>query len=65
MPHTVLALFSTEGMTCGHDTGSRVDPDLYADAFPFTGTIHRVTVDLSGDLIPDTAADLRVAMARQ
>jgi hypothetical protein len=30
-----------------------------------TGTITRVTIDLSGELIPDTEADMRVAMARQ
>ena len=31
----------------------------------FTGTIKRVTVDLSGELIPDTEADMRIAMMRQ
>jgi arylsulfatase len=65
MPHTVPNLFSTEGLTCGHDGGSRVAPDDYADAFPFTGTLKRVTIDLSGDLIVDSATDMKVAMARQ
>ena len=31
--------------------------------FPFTGTLHTVTVDLSGDLI--TESEMRMAMARQ
>ena len=45
--------------------GARVAPDDYADAFPFTGTLKRVTIDLSGDLIVDSATDMKVAMARQ
>ena len=45
--------------------GSRVAPDDYDDAFAFTGTLKRVTIDLSGDLIPDTETDMKVAMARQ
>ena len=65
MPHTVPNVFSTEGLTCGHDGGSRVAPDDYPDNFAFTGTLKRVTIDLSGDLIPDTETDMKVAMARQ
>jgi hypothetical protein len=34
-------------------------------AFPFTGTIHTVTIDVSGELVHDTEAEMRVAMARQ
>ncbi|MCW2523523.1 MAG: sulfatase, partial [Frankiales bacterium] len=37
MPHTVPMLFSTEGLTCGYDGGSRVAPEAYSDAFRFTG----------------------------
>jgi arylsulfatase len=37
----------------------------YRNAFAFTGTIRRVVLDLSGELIPDTEADLMIAMARQ
>ena len=65
MPHTVPNLFSTEGLTCGHSGGSCVAPDDYQDAFPFTGTLKRVTFDLSGDLIVDADTDIKVAMARQ
>ncbi len=36
MPHTVPNIFSSEGLTCGHDGGSRVAPDDYTDGFPFT-----------------------------
>ena len=37
----------------------------YQDDFAFTGTLKRVTIDLSGDLIVDTDTDMKVAMARQ
>jgi arylsulfatase A-like enzyme len=65
LPHTVPVIFSTEGLTCGYDGGSRVAPDAYGDEFAFTGTLKRVTLDLGGDLIGDTDSDLRIAMARQ
>ena len=44
--------------------GSPVTPD-YASPFPFTGTLHEVTVDVSGDLIHDSESEMRMAMARQ
>jgi hypothetical protein len=65
MPHTVPNVFSTEGLTCGHDGGGRVAPDDHQDDFAFTGTLKRVTFDLSGDLITDTDTDMKVALARQ
>ncbi len=51
-------------LTCGANPGSSITPD-YAAPFPFNGTIHSVTVDVSGDLVVDTEAEMRVAMARQ
>ena len=53
-------------LTCGdrEGVGSPVTDD-YASAFKFTGTIHSVTVDVSGELIEDTEAELRMHMARQ
>ena len=65
MPHSVPNMFGTEGLTCGYDGGDRVAPKEYAHAFPFTGTLKRVTLDISGDLIPDSEHDMKVAMARQ
>lgn len=65
MPHTVPIIFATEGMTCGYDGGDSVAPEEYNTAFPFTGTIARVTLDLSGELLADSEADLKIAMARQ
>ena len=65
MPYSVLNTYGTEGLTCGYDGGDRVAPEAYRDAFAFTGTITRVTLDLSGELIQDSEADMKIAMARQ
>ncbi len=37
----------------------------YRSPFRFTGTLHSVTVDLSGDPSTDSASERRMAMARQ
>jgi arylsulfatase len=65
MPFSVLRMFGTQGLTCGYDGGEPAAPEEYVGSFPFTGTIKRVTIDLSGDLIEDTEAELRTAMMRQ
>jgi hypothetical protein len=65
MPHSILVIFGTEGLTCGYDGGAPVAAEEYSDEFRFSGTIKRVTLDLSGELIPDTEADMKIAMARQ
>jgi arylsulfatase len=59
-----LAIGLLSAIVCGADQGAPVTP-RYKPPFPFTGTIHRVTVDVSGELIKDTAAEMRIAMARQ
>jgi len=59
-----LSLGLGGGIVCGADTGSPVW-DKYEPPFKFTGTIHGVTVDVSGDLIEDAEAEFRVHMARQ
>ena len=63
-PVTTPIIFNPGGLTCGANPGSPVTPD-YQSPFRFTGTLHSVTVDLSGDLITDTESEMRVAMARQ
>ena len=45
-------MFNPGALTCGADPGSAVTTD-YAPPFRFTGTLHTVTVDLSGELISD------------
>jgi hypothetical protein len=39
--------------------------DQYTPPFHFTGTLHKVTVDVSGELIKDSEAEMRIVMARQ
>ncbi len=63
-PVTTPIALNPGGLTCGANPGSAVVAD-YRAPFPFSGTLHTVTVDLSGDLISDSEAEMRVAMARQ
>ena len=63
-PVTVPFALNPGVLTCGANPGSPVTPD-YPSPFKFTGTLHSVTVDVSGELIQDPEAELRVHMARQ
>jgi len=64
MPVTTPIAFNPGGMSCGANPGSAVTPD-YQAPFRFTGTLHTVTVDVSGQLIVDAASEMRMHMARQ
>jgi arylsulfatase len=63
-PTTVPILFGIEGLSCGYDFGEAVTHE-YKAPFTFTGTIKDVTIDMSGDLIEDDEAKVRVLMAQQ
>jgi arylsulfatase A-like enzyme len=63
-PYTTPFVFNPAALSCGHDPGSPVSDD-YLAPFAFTGTLHTVTIDLSGDLITDHEAELRMHLARQ
>ena len=63
-PVTTPFVLNPGGLTCGANPGSPVAPD-YPSPFRFTGTLRKVTVDVSGELITDTESEMRVAMARQ
>jgi arylsulfatase len=63
-PHTVPMILNPGALTCGSNPGSPIAPD-YVGPFAFTGTIYTVTVDVSGKLVVDTEAEMRVAIARQ
>jgi hypothetical protein len=63
-PVTTPVGFNPGGLTCGHNPGPAITAD-YQAPFPFTGVLHTVTIDLSGDLITDTDSEMRMAMARQ
>ena len=51
-------------MSCGANPGSPVI-DGYRAPSRFTGTLHGVTIDVSGELVHDPEAELRAHMARQ
>ena len=61
---TPLALGLTSGVVVGEAPGSPVTPE-YHPPFAFTGTIDSITYDVSGDLIVDDEATMRMLMARQ
>jgi arylsulfatase len=63
-PLTTPFMFNPGALTCGANPGSPVTPD-YEGPFEFTGTLHSVTVDVSGELIVDHEAELRAHLARQ
>jgi arylsulfatase len=64
MPVTTPIIFNPGGLTCGANPGSPVVPD-YKAPFRFTGKLHTVTVDLSGDLITDSETEMLAVMGRQ
>ncbi len=63
-PTTVPNLFGIEGLSAGYDFGEAVSHE-YRAPFTFTGELKHVTVDLSGDLIKDDEAAVRLLMAQQ
>jgi hypothetical protein len=63
-PHTTPVIFELEGLSCGYDYGAPA-AEGYEPPFPFNGTIHSVTFDLSGELIADDEAELARMMAQQ
>jgi arylsulfatase A-like enzyme len=64
IPVTVPIIFGIEGLSCGYDFGEAVTGE-YEAPFRFTGTIKKVTVDVSGELITDDEAEVALLMAHQ
>jgi arylsulfatase len=63
-PTTVPILFGIEGLSCGYDFGEAVSHE-YQAPFRFTGKIKQVDIDISGDLIVDDEARVRMLMSQQ
>lgn len=61
---TPIGLGLAGSLVCGANLGSPVTPD-YKSPFTFTGIIHSVTVDVTGDILTDHEAEHRAMMARQ
>jgi arylsulfatase len=53
------------GFSCGYAAFDSVDPARFSAPFRFTGTLHRVVIDISGDLVEHDAAELRRVMTQQ
>lgn len=65
IPYTLpISMGLGAGAAVGSDPGSPTIPD-YKPPYEFTGKIFTVTVDVSGELIVDKEADLKMIMARQ
>ena len=63
-PVTTPFVLNPGNLSCGANPGSPITPD-YPSPFKFTGTLNRVTIDVSGEVIHDPEAELRAHMARQ
>jgi arylsulfatase len=65
LPVTIpLAFGLGGGLVIGRGTGSPIS-SRFNNPFRFTGTIHEVVIDVSGELIVDNEAEMRTVMARQ
>jgi len=62
---TPISLGLTAPLTIGEAPGAPVCPDVDRPPFEFTGVIHSVTYDVTGDLIEDDELTMRRLMARQ
>ena len=58
-----VRVLAGEGLCCGYDDGTPVAD--YAAPNPFTGTLHSVTVDVSGVAYVDVDAEVRRAWLTQ
>ena len=65
VPHTTPSIYELEGLSCGYDALAPVLADVYEAPFAFTGKLHSVTVDVSGELIADDEVTLKQLMAQQ
>ena len=65
MSHTTPNRIGPVGFSCGYAAYDTVDPTRYSIPFRFTGTIHRVTYDLSGDGMLHDAAEMQRLMSQQ
>jgi arylsulfatase len=63
-PTTVPITFGIEGLSRGYDFGEAVTHEYHAP-FRFTGTIQQVVTDISGELLEDDEAKVRMLMSQQ
>ena len=62
---TTPIMIGVLGMSCGYAAFDSVEPATYRAPFPFTGTLHDVVVDTSGELFDTDEEQMRVLLAKQ
>lgn len=65
LPYTTPTLLSMVGFSCGYAAYDSVDPESYLAPFRYTGSLTNVTVDVSGELHTDPAAEMVRIMTQQ
>lgn len=65
LDHTVPNVFATAGMSCGYAAYDTVDPSAYEAPFAFDGTLHRVVLDVTGELTVPPEAEMTRLMTQQ
>ena len=65
LPHTVPNLFGIVGLSCGYAAYDSVDPSAYTAPGTFTGTIHKVVLDVTGESLLHPEAEMKRMMTQQ
>ena len=65
LPFSVPVTFATTGLSCGRGFFDSVDPEHYEAPFDYAGTIDKVVLDLTGELIINPEAEMTRLMAQQ
>lgn len=65
LPYTVPNLFATAGLSCGYAAFDSVDPSTYLAPFASAAQIHRVVLDISGELTVHPGAEMTRLMTQQ
>lgn len=65
LPYTVPNLFGIVGLSCGYAAYDSVDPSRFVAPYRFTGHIHDVTLDVTGELTAHPGAEMTRLMTQQ
>jgi arylsulfatase A-like enzyme len=65
LDYSVPSTFSTTGVSCGLAYFDTIDPSAYQAPFAFTGTLHKVVLDVTGELIINAQAEITRMMTEQ
>jgi hypothetical protein len=66
LPVTIpISLGLSAGICVGADSGSPIMDTDYQAPFPFTGTVKKALVDVTGEAVEDKAAKMRMYLSRQ